>query len=1084
MHSSIGRHTGRGIIGRGYQNSRSRNSRPFLIKQARSKSSSNTTLDLQTLDAKWQALWQAEQALDGHKRQESDKLKPKIGSSEKTGRYVLPMFPYPSGDLHLGHLRVYTISDVLARFQRMQGHEVIHPIGWDAFGLPAENAAIERGIDPATWTRQNVEKMQRQLRAMNGHWDWDREFATCDPSFYKHTQQLFLMLHGAGLAYQAESLVNYDPVDNTVLANEQVDSNGCSWRSGAKVEKKMLKQWFFKISQFRQELLDGLENLENQWPDRVLAMQKNWLGKSTGARIRFPVVADDKQTHSDIEVFTTRPDTIFGVQYIALASTHPIVQALAKTDVELQSFLDNMPTLPQNSKMGYLLHHIHALNPLSYEEFSPEAIKASLPIYVAPYVLGDYGDGAVMGVPGHDTRDHSFWKHVRNDDPIRVVISQSADEATSFLTNEPYVCPGYLNRHAGPLAGLTSSDAAKTILSILARKQLGSAAESWRLRDWLVSRQRYWGTPIPIIHCGSCGPVPVPNDQLPVELPPVEDHWAHGKPHNPLEHAHDWMNTTCPQCGDAAKRDTDTMDTFVDSSWYFMRFPDPSNYESPFSPESANQNLPVDLYVGGVEHAILHLLYARFISKFIATTPLWPEGKKRLAAEPFKMVLAQGMVHGKTYSDPETKRFLKPDEVDLTYLSRPLVKATNKVASVSFEKMSKSKYNGVDPSTCIAKYGADATRAHILFQAPVSEVLEWDEAKIAGITRWFHKLHGLIAENKRTWQYHVRADHFNPKLYFIKSVLPRQSHPIKPQEWLEGREGFAHLAFERKNAIKHAQAQSSIDQPFVNLETLDKLCEKSILIWNQALEHDRKFWRSVQSTIKTVTDAYDKTHSLNTVVSDLMRLTNTIADYHNTNIKDSDPLALRADYRLSLHATRALLQMMAPITPAFVEECWQLVAPVAIGQPAVLAPCARILIARIKTNFLACVALFRQIFKPGRLRKMDTLLSFYPPLPRARGPPGSVFKQPFPKVDGTFEMLVPSTQKCAVQVNGKLRLVLEIDKPGEGVPVKQLEAWMVKQILETVEGKEKLTGKGQSVDIRKAKKVVVVQGGRAVNFVV
>ncbi|KAK2628749.1 hypothetical protein QTJ16_001852 [Diplocarpon rosae] len=1084
MYSLIGRHAGRGLLRHRYQRSWSGNSRALWIIQARAKSSSNTTLDLPSLDKKWQKIWQLDRATDSQTRYDNDNLKPKINSSEKTGRYVLPMFPYPSGDLHLGHLRVYTISDVLARFHRMQGHEVIHPIGWDAFGLPAENAAIERGIDPATWTRQNVENMRRQLQAMNGHWDWEREFATCDPSFYKHTQQLFLMLHGAGLAYQAESLVNYDPMDKTVLANEQVDSNGRSWRSGAKVEKKKLRQWFFKISQFRQELLDGLENLQRKWPERVLAMQRNWLGKSKGARIKFPVVANDQQTHSGIEVFTTRPDTIFGVQYIALASTHPMVQALAKTDVELQSFLDTMPTLPPNSKMGYLLPQIRALNPLAYEVSTSDATKASLPIYVAPYVLGDYGDGAVMGVPGHDTRDHSFWKHIRDDDPIRVVISQSADEATSELKDEPYLRPGYLNRHAGSLAGLTSSEATKTILSLLARKQLGSAAESWRLRDWLVSRQRYWGTPIPIIHCASCGPVPVPDDQLPVELPPVEDHWADGKTHNPLEHAHDWINTTCPRCGSAAKRDTDTMDTFVDSSWYFMRFPDPSNSESLFSPESANQNLPVDLYIGGVEHAILHLLYARFISKFIATTALWSEGTKRLGGEPFKMVLAQGMVHGKTYSDPETKRILKPDEVDLTNLSRPLVKASSKVANVSFEKMSKSKYNGVDPSICIAKYGADATRAHILFLAPVTEVLEWDEGKIAGITRWFQKLHGLIFENSEVWQSNMWLNDFEPRIYFIKSSGPRESHPVESHESLGRVQDLDQLSLERRNAFKRAHQQLNPDRPLISFDGSHEASKASTLFWNQALEHDRKFWRSVQSTIQSVTDAYDKTHSLNTVVSDLMRLTNTIADYHNTNIADSDPLALKADYRLSLHAIRALLQMMAPITPAFAEECWQLVAPIGIERHAISANRVSVKFSRLKSLVGARIAQFTQMLTSGRLPR-PLRFHFEPSqLPHARELAGSVFKQPFPTVDGTFEMLTPSKQKCAVQVNGKVRCVVEIEKSGMEVQGKQLEAWTVKQILGTAEGKKKLTGMGQTVDVRKAKKVVVVQGGRTVNFVV
>jgi len=553
-------------------------------------------------------------------------------------------------------------------------------------------------------------------------------------------------------------------VDKTVLANEQVDANGCSWRSGAKVEKRRLKQWFLKISEFRDDLLKDLDFLAKggAWPERVLAMQKNWLGKSIGARIKFPVVAYDQSTHSDIEVFTTRPDTLFGVQYVALASTHPIVQALAKTDAELQAFLDTIPTLPADSKVGYLLPHVRAMNPLAYDESTPAAAKDELPIYVAPYVLGDYGDGAVMGVPGHDTRDHAFWKNNRFDEPIRMVIAPSADGSIIPISDGPFIHHGHLTSHCGTYAGLTTAQATKKIIELLESKKMGSTAESWRLRDWLVSRQRYWGTPIPIIHCNSCGPVPVPEDQLPVELPTVEGHWMKGKAGNPLDDAHDWVNTSCPKCHGPAKRDTDTMDTFVDSSWYYMRYIDVKNENMLFNPKKADDSLPVDIYIGGVEHAILHLLYARFISKFIARTGLW---NSKNFGEPFKKVLTQGMVHGKTYSDPSNGRFLKPEEVDLSVSSKPIVVATGEQANVSFEKMSKSKYNGVDPSECMSKYGADVTRAHILFQAPVNEVLEWHEEKISGITRWLRRVHEHIASLQDVW---IGLNEITPKAYFIE----------------------------------------------------------------------------------------------------------------------------------------------------------------------------------------------------------------------------------------------------------------------------------------------------------------------------
>lgn len=872
---------------------------------------------------------------------------------------------------------------------------------------------------------------------------------------------MFLLLHKAGLAYQAESLVNYDPVDKTVLANEQVDSNGCSWRSGAKVEKKMLKQWFFKITQFRQELLDDLKVLEKDgaWPERVLAMQKNWLGKSTGAKIKFPVVAFDQQTHSDIEVFTTRPDTLFGVQYLALASTHPIVQSLAKTDIELQAFLDTIPALPQDSKVGYLLPHLQALNPLSYEESTPDATKAALPIYVAPYVLGDHGDGAVMGVPGHDGRDHAFWKHNRYDDPVRMVISKSPDEATSVIRNAPYVHRGHLTKHSGPYAGLTTDQATKQIIKLLSAKGLGSAAETWRLRDWLVSRQRYWGTPIPIIHCDACGPVPVPETQLPVELPPVQSHWDNGKTGNPLDHAHDWVNTKCPECGAAAKRDTDTMDTFVDSSWYFMRFPDAHNEDFLFSPETANTNLPVDVYVGGVEHAILHLLYARFISKFLSTTPYWPDGNK-YAGEPFKQVLTQGMVHGKTYSDPSSGRFLKPSEVDLTDASKPKVLASGQKALVSFEKMSKSKYNGVDPKTCISKYGADATRAHILFQAPVSEVLEWDEERISGITRWLNRLVEFVLSD--LFRIYASLDQqlkFNPKSYLI---------------------GFAEKMEYAKGGGKVLDLQALlVAGPLKNAEDIRRARErfgatinpKALEELEENFENEKALWRAVQATIISVTESYSKSYSLNTVVSDLMSLTNAILDQQaaDERLITKRPPVHAAIY---FHAVTTLLRLMAPITPAVAEYGW---GKAHLPYYGYLLHQTGEAIAKVVYSFGRPIARLLGGHLSVRVRSTPTN-------------PGSIFDQPFPTPDGTYEMLGSSTQTCAVQVNGKLRAAVEIPSPPSDLTGEKLQKWLVEEILKTELGKEKLMGvpnKGKvQVDIRKSKRTIVVKGGKTVNFIV
>ncbi|KAF6807585.1 leucyl-trna synthetase [Colletotrichum sojae] len=919
---------------------------PYLAQATQRRSYADIKLDLTAIDQKWRQQWEASKACAVET------------GSDKPSKYVLPMFPYPSGTLHLGHLRVYTIADVLARYHTLQGSKVVLPMGWDAFGLPAENAAIDRGIAPATWTRSNIAKMKEQLGVMNGSWNWERELATCDPEFYKHTQKLFLMMLERGLAYQDEAEVNYDPVDMTVLANEQVDANGCSWRSGAKVEKRKLRQWFFRISEFREALLNDLETLAKNeaWPERVLAQQKNWLGKSTGAVIKFPVMAMGHDIHAGIEIFTTRPDTLFGVQYVALASTHPIVTTLAKSDPELQAFLDTLPGLPRDSKVGYLLPHVRAINPLAYHEDTPDATKTSIPVYVAPYVLGDYGEGAVMGVPGHDLRDNAFWKEHHYDEPVRFVLAASEDESTSAMANEPFVEHGVMTANSGPFKGKSSEEAARMLISMLEAADLARPVEKWRLRDWLISRQRYWGTPIPVIHCGSCGPVAVPDEQLPVKLPDVDGHWADGKPGNPLERAEDWVNTSCPKCGGHAKRDIDTMDTFVDSSWYYARFADPQNEKEPFSVEAAKQ-LPVDLYIGGIEHAILHLLYARFFYKFLATTPLFPTSEEGAVHEPFKRLITQGMVHGKTFTDPKTGKFLKPDEVDLKDPSNPKVVATGETANVSYEKMSKSKYNGVDPTEFISRHGADATRAHMLFQAPVSDVLNWDEDKISGVTRWLYRLHDHAVKVQK---------------------LPREEASVKA--YLEQRS-----------------------------KSLSSLNPKELAIWDA----DAAVWRAVQGAIDAITQAYETVYPMNTVPSSLMSLTNTLLE--NT----------KASALIQREALSALLRLMAPMTPAFAEECWSLLHP-------------------------------------------DS---------------GSIFESAsFPVNDNTASLLTPRNQPVAVQINGKLRGVAEVPTPPAGLEGDALRDWMVVEILKTKEGKTKFSE--GPYDIRSPKRVIIARGGKVVNVLV
>ncbi|KAI9874498.1 MAG: Leucyl-tRNA synthetase, mitochondrial [Pleopsidium flavum] len=965
--------------------------------QRPASTTSSARFDFQSIDAKW------------HRRWKDAPNKPKRVCHGKS--YILPMFPYPSGTLHLGHLRVYTISDVLTRFKHMQGFDVLHPMGWDAFGLPAENAAIERGVDPAEWTRHNIAKMKEQLMAMGASFDWSREFMTCDPSFYQHTQRIFLMLYERGLAYQAEAMLNYDPVDRTVLANEQVDSNGFSWRSGAKVEKIRLKQWFLRITSFRESLLTDLDNLamDNRWPNRVLSMQRNWLGRSSGAKFRFQLTMSTGPSHlqRSVEVFTTRPDTLYGVQYLALSTTHPIVEAMARSLPELQAFIDTASTLPPDSKVGYLLPDVEGINPLALLKDQPEIVQKSLPVYAAPYVLGDYGEGAVMGVPGHDTRDHAFWRQNRGSESIPLVV-EPPDTTDRFFqrflqcdeNDVPFIPRGILTPICGTFSGLSSSEASRLIIANLKEAgQHAEIAESWRLRDWLISRQRYWGTPIPMVNCKLCGTVPVPMNQLPVELPKVDESWLRGKGGNPLEDAEHWVNTTCPSCGGHAKRDTDTMDTFVDSSWYYARFADPHNTDLPFSPSSAETHLPVDIYIGGVEHAILHLLYARFMTKFLATTELWPSGDATSnKVEPFRKLITQGMVHGKTYSDPTTGRFLKPEEVDLSDPTKPKIRAAGEVPNVSWEKMSKSKYNGVDPTQCIWKYGADATRAHILFQAPIGEVLEWDEEKIVGIQRWFG----------RVWR-------------VVEEITRLVSSP------------------------DHKSADLALSLP---------------AIWDFS-DAEAHIWAEVQRTIESVTQSLDRTYSLNTVVSDLIKLTNTLY---------SSPTTTNISPAIHYYAASALLRMMAPLTPAFAEECWE--------------------------------CLHSSLPSSSYSRSLSTTPS------NEQGERESIFTQPFPTLSPSKAISARRIQPCAVQENGKLRFAVEIPNPpahlleDKSEDKRALESWVLNELGRTVEGKRWFEGKGWSVHSEdgrvdrqdgavgegrktegKWKRIIVVKGGRTVNFV-
>lgn len=791
------------------------------------------------LDKKWRGRW-------------SKQLPSQPPSSKEKDFYALVMFPYPSGMLHMGHLRVYTISDVVARYKKLNGFNVIHPMGWDAFGLPAENAAIERDIDPAIWTDTNILKMKQQMINFLADFDWNREINTSSPDYYKWTQKIFLMLYERGLAYRKKAEINWDPVDQTVLANEQVDAKGRSWRSGAVVEKRNLEQWFIGITKYADRLVEDLDYLK-QWPEHVKTMQRNWIGKSNGCVVKFPI----NQGSDAISVFTSRPETLFAVQFLALSLDHPLVKEASKSDPELVKFIEESRDSGFESKTGYKLP-VKATIPLNPD--NSKKLVFDVPIYVAPYVLSEYGSGAVMGCPGHDTRDFEFWKlHEPNQPTIQVIGPKNAKQMKIPYTLRKGIMQDSTTLEGGLkdlqlYKGLSGKDAANAVTRQLTAHGFGNASTQYRLKDWLISRQRYWGAPIPIIHCTDCGPVPVPDDQLPVLLPKVNSqHFTKG---NPLGNIDEFVNCKCPSCGKEAKRETDTMDTFMDSSWYYLRYLDSKN-EKELIGSKASENMPVDLYVGGVEHAILHLLYARFIAKFLSDCGVW--NGKNCQDEPLTKLVTQGMVHGITFADPDTNKFLKPEEVDLTNPQSPVIKSTGKIAKVSYEKMSKSKYNGADPGECIAKYGADATRAQMLFSAPVSDTLLWNEDQIAGVDRWLRRVLGLS-----------------------------QSVTSKRQSVTRGNgEELARVAL--KNAI--------VGEKMISLN-----------------EYEFGFYNQVQDLVKSIADSIDLHFSLNTVVSDLMKMTNSITDAIKSQQCSPD---------LILDSYMKLLICMAPVTPATSEECWE-----------------------------------------------------------------------------------------------------------------------------------------------------------------
>jgi leucyl-tRNA synthetase len=691
-------------------------------------SSKNERYNARAAEARWQSVWDER----GIFATQNDDPRPKY--------YVLEMFPYPSGRIHMGHVRNYTMGDVVARFKRAMGNAVLHPMGWDAFGMPAENAAIDRKVHPKAWTYDNIASMKAQLKSMGLSLDWAREIATCDPAYYKHQQKMFLDFLKAGLVERKQSKVNWDPVDHTVLANEQV-IDGRGWRSGAVVEQRELTQWFFKISDYSEDLLNALDTLE-RWPEKVRLMQKNWIGRSEGLALRFmldPATAPNKET--ELEIFTTRPDTLFGAKFMALSPDHPLAQAAAAKNPKLAQFIEqchqmgtSQAAIDTAEKMGFDTG-IKALHPFD--------APWKLPIYVANFILMEYGTGAIFGCPAHDQRDLDFVnKYGLGNTPV--VCPDGQDPATFVITTTAYDGDGRMI-NSRFLDGMSIEQAKEEVAKRLEKETRGNRPVAqrqinYRLRDWGISRQRYWGCPIPIVHCDKCGVVGVPQADLPVTLP--ED-VTFDKPGNPLDRHPTWKNVKCPKCSGAARRETDTMDTFVDSSWYFARFTDPWIATAPTDLKCVNEWLPVDQYIGGIEHAILHLLYSRFFTRAMHKT-----GHTGMD-EPFAGLFTQGMVVHETYRS-KTGDWVEPANVKIDGLGearRATLAATGEAVEIGgIEKMSKSKKNTIDPDDIIAAYGADTARWFMLSDSPPERDVIWTEEGVQGAWRFVQRLWRMIGE--------------------------------------------------------------------------------------------------------------------------------------------------------------------------------------------------------------------------------------------------------------------------------------------------------------------------------------------------
>ena len=695
-------------------------------------------------EKKWQREWEKEKTY----LTSEDKAKQKY--------YVLEMFPYPSGKIHMGHVRNYTMGDVVARYKRHRGFNVLHPMGWDAFGMPAENAAIENEIDPGTWTYKNISEMKTQLKPMGLSLDWSREFATCDEGYYKFQQELFIDMLKKGLVYRKKSLVNWDPVDKTVLANEQVE-NGKGWRSGAEVEKKELNQWFFKITNYSKDLLESLDSLPN-WPNKVKTMQRNWIGKSVGALIRFSLV--NCSIMDKLEVFTTRPDTIFGMSFCAISPNHPLAKELGKNNAKVKIFAEEFnsmstdtATIEKAEKKG-VDTGIRVKHPF---------IEKTVPLFIANFVLMEYGSGAIFGCPAHDQRDLDFAIKYKLE-VLPVVCPEDHDASTLKIKHEAYIGDGKII-NSDFLNGLSIDEAKSKVIKLLSEKGQGQSKITYRLKDWGISRQRYWGCPIPVVHCDSCGIVPEKKENLPVKLP---ENVSFKAPGNPLESDKLWLNICCPRCGKSAKRETDTMDTFVDSSWYFIRFTSP-HHNRPTNEIDVKYWMNVDQYIGGVEHAILHLLYSRFFARAMNETGHLPA----TCTEPFSALFTQGMVCHETYKSSEGN-WLSPQEIETSFdgSGNKLVKCLENGLPVTVGpsvKMSKSKKNVIDPIDIIDQFGADTARWFVMSDSPPDRDISWSTEGVEGAWRHLNRVWRLTNEiaielqkssQKKTLEKDIQIDSF------------------------------------------------------------------------------------------------------------------------------------------------------------------------------------------------------------------------------------------------------------------------------------------------------------------------------------